>query len=114
MSNGFNKGLYCSALILFPTTLIYHIFCALKESKLFKAIKQKVKKRNFHDFSYGNIPETELKDSVFVGTPTSTEVSLSCDSNEQDGGFVSDDSKNSSKAKRMTYSNRLRESLLQD
>ena len=76
-----------------------------------------MRKRNFDDFTYRNIPETELKDSVFVGTPTSTEVSLSRESNEQDGNLALDDSKNSqqkSKAKRVTYSNRLRESLLQD
>ena len=100
---------------LFLMTLIYHIFCALKESKFFKAIKQKARKSNFDDFSYRDIPETELKESVYAGTPTSTEVSLT---NTQDGGFASADSNNSRqksfKAKEVIYPNRLRESLLQD
>ena len=111
MSNDFNTDFHC---ICFNPLSHYHIFCALKESKFFKAIKHKARKRNFDDFSYGNIPETELKESVFAGTPTFTEVSMSQESNAQDGDLVLDESKNLSKAKRVTYSNRLRESLLQD
>lgn len=63
------------------------------------------------------LAETELKETAFAGTPTYSEVSWSCDTNTKDGSSTLEDSKNSqqkSKAKRVTYSNRLRESLLQD
>ena len=98
---------------LFFITLVYHIFCTLKESKFFKAIKRKVQRRNLDDSSNRNILETELKESVFVRAPTSTEVSLPCESNEQ-GEKDSKHSQRKSMEKRRTYSNKLRESLLQD
>ena len=109
-----SSGSIAFASILLLITLIYHIFCALKLSKFFKGIKQKTRKRNLDDFSYKNIPETESNKSLFVRAPTYTEVGMS---NVQDSDLDSDDSKNlqrKPKAKRVNYSNRLRESLLQD
>ena len=107
--------------ILFILTLFYHIFCAVIESKHFTKIKQKMKTRSFDQSdscSYRNILESEMKEPAFAGTPTSTEVSLSHDeSNVEEDCFTSNEfeiSKRKSKVKRISYSNRLRESLLQD